>query len=73
MKDDPKRTGGVYTHANGSIVLDCRMCGRPKYAKRVMGKISTKHECNAKCLESKGFLCECSCGGKNHGAAYSST
>jgi len=25
------------------------------------------HECGPKCLGAKGFLCECSCGGKNHG------
>lgn len=28
----------------------------------------SKHKCSAKCTEAKGFLCECECGGKNHGA-----
>lgn len=25
------------------------------------------HECGPKCVAAKGHLCECSCGGKNHG------
>jgi|SRR6185312_3079836 len=70
-KGDASRGGSVYTHVNGSIVLDCRKCGEPRYAKLVRGVVSTKHECNAKCLSSTGTTCECSCGGKNHGASYS--
>jgi hypothetical protein len=34
----------------------------------VQGRFSAKHECNAKCLAATGHQCECSCGGKNHGA-----
>lgn len=26
------------------------------------------HRCDARCLHAKGATCECSCGGKNHGA-----
>ena len=26
------------------------------------------HVCNAKCMNATGKSCECSCGGKNHGA-----
>jgi hypothetical protein len=25
------------------------------------------HKCDARCTNAKGFKCECSCGGKNHG------
>ena len=25
------------------------------------------HKCDARCMNSKGFVCECSCGGKYHG------
>lgn len=28
----------------------------------------SKHECGPKCQEARGFLCECKCNGKNHGA-----
>lgn len=27
----------------------------------------SKHKCSAKCLSAKGHVCECECGGKNHG------
>jgi hypothetical protein len=25
------------------------------------------HQCGPRCVAARGFLCECSCGGKNHG------
>jgi hypothetical protein len=28
----------------------------------------SNHTCDARCLNARGFKCECSCGGKNHGA-----
>ena len=28
----------------------------------------SNHKCDARCLNATGFKCECSCGGKNHGA-----
>ena len=27
------------------------------------------HACGPRCLNATGFQCECSCGGRNHGAA----
>lgn len=27
----------------------------------------SKHQCDARCLNAKGFNCECACGGKSHG------
>jgi hypothetical protein len=27
----------------------------------------SNHVCDARCQNAKGFKCECSCGGKNHG------
>lgn len=65
-----KAPAGVYSDAWGNHVIDCRECGKPARAKPVMGKYSAKHVCNAKCLASRGGVCECSCGGKNHGASY---
>jgi hypothetical protein len=29
------------------------------------------HRCDARCMNARGHLCECSCGGKNHGAGNS--
>ena len=28
------------------------------------------HKCDDRCLTAKGFKCECSCGGKNHGRGH---
>lgn len=69
-KSDTQRAGAVYTHAMGSLVLDCRKCGEARYAKPVRGVFSAKHECSAKCMSSTGTTCECSCAGKNHGACH---
>jgi hypothetical protein len=49
----------------------CESCGQRHIANR---KIQFKsqpsmHECNAKCMSGRmNGTCECSCGGKNHGA-----
>lgn len=45
------------------------LCGKSVEFRMVRG-IVTAHECNAKCMSSTGFVCECSCGGKNHGASH---
>ena len=29
---------------------------------------ASNHKCDARCLNARGFKCECECGGKNHGA-----
>jgi hypothetical protein len=31
----------------------------------------SKHKCDARCLHATGHVCECACGGKNHGAGNS--
>lgn len=34
---------------------------------RFTGRVSDKHTCGAKCRNSTGPSCTCSCGGHNHG------
>lgn len=53
---------------NGS----CSSCGRAVRltAKMVLGKVNHRVPCNAKCTEAVGHQCECSCGGRNHGAGH---
>ena len=63
---DTKGETGVY----GDLAMRCRGCGKARRVVAVIGKISPKHVCNAKCLSSTSGKCECSCGGKNHGASY---
>jgi len=38
--------------------------------KRIKGKYSKDHKCDARCLNAKGNDCTCSCGGANHGRGY---
>lgn len=45
-------------------------CGHEMGYEIVKGR-KTETPCGAKCLSSKGHVCECSCGGKNHGAGFS--
>ena len=44
-------------------------CGREVRVTRVVATV-TEHTCGAKCRNSKGPNCDCSCGGKNHGAGF---
>jgi len=44
------------------------VCGKRVKLMPVKGVYNPDVVCNAKCTASKGFNCECSCGGKNHGS-----
>lgn len=46
-------------------------CGTEITLYPVAGRVVADHECGAKCLNSKGHVCECSCGGENHGKSAS--
>jgi hypothetical protein len=48
----------------------CPDCGREREGRRIEGRVSENHKCGAKCRSSKGWQCECSCGGANHGAGF---
>lgn len=58
--------GTVAPKVNRAAYLTC--CGDQMDARPLKGVV-TDHKCNAKCLGSRGHICECSCGGKNHGKA----
>lgn len=45
-------------------------CGSVATFAAIRGTVSTKHKCDSRCLNAKGHDCECSCGGKNHGAGF---
>lgn len=55
---------------NGRLMIACRGCQKPVGASLVNGVVKSHIKCNSKCVHSKGFSCECSCGGKNHGAGF---
>lgn len=50
---------------NGAPVREC--CGREVTLRAVVGRFKPDHKCDARCRNSKGFTCDCSCGGANHG------
>jgi len=45
-------------------------CGRPMTSNVVKGTMNEKVSCSGKCTGSKGHVCECSCGGENHGSDH---
>ncbi len=53
---------------NGLCCLKCSWY-RPKPT-RVYGVYSVGRKCSVRCLGATGGMCECECGGKNHGAGY---
>lgn len=52
-----------------TMACDCHADRRPHY-RAVKGTFSATVKCNGKCTGSKGHVCECECGGKNHGAGH---
>ena len=56
--------GDTAAIVNGAPLLVC--CGEQTHARLVKGSTNDTR-CGAKCTGSKGHVCECSCGGKNHG------
>lgn len=47
--------------------IEC--CGKPLSRTPVKG-VRNDTPCDDRCTEAKGHKCECSCGGKNHGAGH---
>lgn len=43
-------------------VMDCIVSAR-----RIQGRVNPKIKCGIKCHAAIGHICECSCGGINHG------
>jgi|GEM_PF-4185973 len=70
LEQDIKRTGDVFTSDRGHHVMRCKACGTAVHANRVRGVYSPEHVCSDRCLSATGLSCECSCGGKNHGAGH---
>lgn len=47
-------------------------CGRTHKVKPVIGRLSDKRECGARCTSATGGRCECTCSGRNHAADHRS-
>ena len=55
--------------SNNVPVVFC--CDREVRFVPVKGKFNLAHKCDARCMASKGHVCDCACGGQNHGASWS--
>ena len=67
--------GGVMSKHNSYDSFN-RMIGRdpagvlrPVTRKVIYNANGSRHKCDSRCQSAKGHNCECSCGGKNHGAS----
>lgn len=58
--------GATVTKINGRPAVACA-CGRVMGPELLKGHTVENVRCGAKCIASKGHVCDCSCGGKNHG------
>lgn len=54
---------------NGSLRCPECGCNLPKGG-QVQGHYSSQHKCSAKCIGAKGVVCDCECGGENHGIGH---
>jgi len=68
--DDQQRTWPDSMASDGPIVI-CPTCGAAVHLHPVAGKFNPSKICSSKCVNATGFVCECSCGGANHGAGGS--
>jgi hypothetical protein len=48
----------------------CPACRMYAWNSKTVQGVKTDHVCNDKCTSAKGFQCECSCGGENHGKSF---
>lgn len=65
---DAGRDYAPATDGSYRLIWTCK-CG-PRLARPVLGKYVPEKTCNPKCLAATGHQCECSCGGKRHGAGH---
>ena len=69
------RTQHWFRLADGTVTAwlpakDCPRCGRLMERKSIVGTLNPSIPCNPKCMGATGPVCECSCGGENHGGRW---
>jgi hypothetical protein len=62
--------GGRPTVYVGDVEMGiCPTCHKMMEYGEIKAVVSA-HVCDARCMGSRGRICECSCGGANHGSAW---
>ena len=62
--------GGRPPVREGDPLGFCRTCERPMHWGYLQAATRDDVRCDARCTHARGHSCECSCGGKNHGAHW---
>ncbi len=62
--------GGRPPVYGGDPLGRCPSCGRKMVYGALMARVSANVPCDARCTGARGHTCDCSCGGKNHGAGW---
>jgi hypothetical protein len=63
--------GGRPTVYGGDPLGLCPGCGRVMTSGQIQASTRPEVRCDARCIGARGFQCDCSCGGANHGAGWS--
>jgi uncharacterized protein YcgI (DUF1989 family) len=63
-----RNMGGRFIVASDDC--NCPACGAFAWDAKSIQGVKSDHVCNDKCTSAKGFQCECSCGGENHGKSF---
>lgn len=67
-----ERGGGGWPTVYGGDPLGlCPKCGRAMEYSFLVATTELGVPCDARCTGARGHTCNCSCGGKNHGAGWS--
>lgn len=63
---------GTCTYGGDPLGM-CEGCGKPMRWGALQTYPRPEVKCNAICTNARGFQCECSCSGKNHGTGWGFT
>lgn len=62
--------GGAPTVYGGDPLGVCSGCARAMTYGTLRATARPEVKCNAICTHARGFTCDCSCGGENHGSGW---
>jgi len=62
--------GGKPTQYSGDPLGICDGCGNAMQYGELRATVRPEIACDARCMGARGHSCDCSCGGKNHGAGW---
>ena len=65
------RSDQIYAHVSrvyaGLVAIEC--CDRSVDLRDIVAR-KTETPCGPRCTHAKGHVCDCSCGGRNHGSGH---